>query len=137
MNIALLTERNPRDAHPLTLWLGVAALNRHPQGLDRQCRRVLLPRGQTAERVNDFLAGQFQGIFDSHSFQHSCECGAAGQRGRTAVCEEAHGLDAAILNSQTETQTITADRICFFSDGVCVGEFARVARMREVIFEDF
>ena|SRR5438552_6032564 len=113
------------------------ALNRGAQRLDRQCRRVLLPRGQTTQRGNDFLAGQLQSIFNSHPFQPLCQCGTTGQRGWTAISEESRGFDATSTNQQTETQTIAADRICFFSDCVCVCEFTRVARMREVIFEGF
>jgi len=33
-----------------------AILNRNPQRLDRQTRRVLFPRRQTSDSANDFLA---------------------------------------------------------------------------------
>ena len=98
---------------------------------------MLLPRWQTTERGNDFCACQFQSICNSHPFQHFCQNGTAGQRGRTTVSEKSHGFDAAITYAQTQAQAIAADRICFFSDCVCVGEFARVARMRQMIFEGF
>src|ERR1700716_744638 len=98
---------------------------------------MLLPRWQATERGNDFFAGQLQSICNSHPFQHLCQRGTAGQRGRTAVSEESRGLDAAITNAQIQAQAISADRICFFSDCVCTWKFARVARMSEVIFEGF
>jgi hypothetical protein len=110
---------------------------RSPQRLDRQCGRVLLPRGQTAEGGYYFLPLQLQSVVNSHSFQHLRECGTAGKCRRTAIGKELRGLDPAIANAQTQAHAITADRVCLFGDRVCVSEFAGVARMRKVIFEGF
>jgi hypothetical protein len=114
-----------------------AARNRRTQRLDRQGRRVLFSRRQTPNRGDDLFAGQLQGICNSHSFQHLCQRRAARQRRRTAVGEEARGDDPAIANVQTQPQAIAADGVRLFSDCVCSGYFAHVARVREVIFEGF
>ncbi len=98
---------------------------------------MLLPRGQTTYCGHNFLPLQLQSVFNSHSFEHLRQCGTAGKCRRAAVGKKSRGLDATIPNAQTQAQAITADRVCLFGDRVCVGEFARVARMREVIFEGF
>lgn len=102
INIALLTERSFGGmVYALVLLAAAAALNHSSQRFDRQCRRVLLPRWQTTEHANDFLAGQLQSIFNSHSCQHLGQRRTARERGRTAISEKSRGLDAAIMNAQT------------------------------------
>ena len=98
---------------------------------------MLLPRGQTTYGGHNFLSLQLQSVFNRHSFQHLRQCGTAGKRRRTTIGEKTRALDAIITNEQTETDTIAADRVCLFGDGICTSEFAGVARTREVIFEGF
>jgi hypothetical protein len=113
------------------------ALNRRPQRFDGQSCGVLLPRRQTAKGADDFLPLQPERVLNSHSLQHLRKGGTAGKCRRAAVGEKSRGLDAAITHAQTQTQAIAADWICFFSYCVGVGEFTRVARIREVILEGF
>ncbi len=82
---------------------------------------MLLPRRQPSDRGDDFLARQFQSVFNRHPFQHLCERGTTDKRRRTAISEESHGLYAAVTNSQTEPQTIAAHWIRLFSYGIGAG----------------
>ena len=97
---------------------------------------MLLLSGQTANRFDDFLSRQLHRIFYRHSFDHFREGRAARQRGRAAVSEKARNFNAAVPNAQTNTETIAADGVCFVGDGICVRQFACVARICDVILED-
>ena len=98
---------------------------------------MLLPRWQTAESAHNFLPLQPERVFNSHSFQHLRKCGTASKCRRAAVGEKSHLLDTAVTYAQTQAQPIAADGICLFSCRVGIREFARIARIRDVIFEGF
>ena len=70
-----------------------------------------------------------------HAFEHFGQRRAAGECGRAAIGEKARGFDTTIDDAQREAQAVAADRIRQLRDGVGVREFARVARMREMILE--
>jgi len=116
---------------------GISVRNRRAQGLNRQCRGMLFSRRQTTDRFYDLLPRQLQSIFNRHSLQDLSHCGATRQGWRTTVGQESRGLDMAITNSQTETQTIAADGVRLFSDRIGVDKFACVAWLRQMTFEDF
>lgn len=96
---------------------------------------MLLARGKTVERAHYVLTSQARGLLYSHAFDHLCEHGTARERRRTAVGQEACGLYAPIAQAKSQAQAITADRIGLFGDCVCVRQFTRTARVRQVIFE--
>ena len=76
------------------------------------------------------------GVVDFLPFQHFCERRSADERGRASIGEEAGGFNASVIYAQTQTQTIAANRISLFGDGIRIREFAGVARIREMVFED-
>jgi hypothetical protein len=114
-----------------------ATLESTSQRLDRQCGCMLLPRGQTTNCGYNFLSLQLQGIFGSQSFQYLRQRGTAGKCRRTTIRKKSRGFDATVANQQAQAKAIAADRVGLFGDRVCIGEFAGIARMREMIFEEF
>jgi hypothetical protein len=98
---------------------------------------VVFARRQTAKRVRDFLPRQLDRVRDLHPFDHFREHGTARERWRATVGEKARGFDATIAKAQTKTETIAADWIRLLGDRVRVGEFAGIARIRQMIFEGF
>lgn len=107
------------------------------QGFNGERGCVLLARGQSPNRLNNRLTSNLRSLFHLHSFDHLCQHRAADKRGRAAVGEKARGLNAPVAHAQRQTQAITADRIGFFRDGVCVRERAGIARVGKMIFENF
>jgi hypothetical protein len=98
---------------------------------------VLLARGQAFKSLHELLARQLRGFLPRHPFDEFRERGAAGERRRAAVGEKANGFDAFIAHAQTEAQAITADRVRSFSNRVCVRQLPGIARMSQMVFEDF
>src|SRR2546423_9376321 len=85
----------------------------------------------------DVVPRESRRVFKTHPFEHDREDGAAGERRRAAVCEEARGLDATAADAERELESVAADRVRLLSHGVGVGELADVARVRQVVFEGF
>lgn len=98
---------------------------------------MVFSRGQTTKRVGNFLSRQFHRVFDFHSFDHSRQGGTTGKRRRAPISQKSRRFDAAIVNAQAQAQSIAAYRVGFFRDGVGISEFSAVARISQVIFEDF
>ena len=105
------------------------------QRLDGERGGVAFARGETVERACELLTRDARGLFGGDAFKHLCKRGAAGERGRAAVGEEARGGDPAAAYTQREPKPVAAGGIGQFGAGVCVCEFAAVARVREMIFE--
>src|SRR2546423_15305884 len=82
---------------------------RGPKRLDGERGGVAFACGQSADGARDVVARESRGIFKTHAFEHDCERGAAGERRRAAVCEEARGRDATALGAEREVQTGAAD----------------------------
>src|SRR5256885_13284045 len=83
---------------------------RGPKRLDGERGGVAFACGQSADGARDVVARESRGIFKTHAFEQNCERGAAGERRRAAVCEEARGRDAIALGSGREFPTVAADR---------------------------
>jgi hypothetical protein len=98
---------------------------------------MLLSRGQTAKRADNFLSREFHHVFERHSFDHFGEHGTAGQGRRATVSEESRRFYPALANSQAHPQTIAADWVRLLSYGVSIREFTRVPRIGNMIFECF
>lgn len=107
------------------------------QRLNRQRRSVPFLRRQTAERFGELIPRQLHRLYDRHSFQHFREDRAASQRRRTSISQKPRRLYPVIAKAQTQAQSIATHRVGFFSDGVGVSEFSAVARIGEMIFEEF
>ncbi len=69
------------------------------QCLNCQCRCVMLARRQTADRFDDFFAGQFSRFADSEPFDHFRQRGTARECRRAAVSEETCGFNAAVVDA--------------------------------------
>ena len=93
--------------------------------------------GQSADHIDKVFALQKHRSRDSHSFEHLSENRTTDECWRTAVREKACDFNAVIANTQRKAQAIAADRIRLLGDGVCVREFSAVARINEVIFENY
>ena len=104
---------------------------------DGQSGGVLFAGGESAERVCDLRACDARGLCECETFEHGGEGGAAGERRRAAVGEEARGLDAARAEAEREAEAVAADGVRLFGRGVGVLKLARVARVGEVVFEGF
>ena len=96
---------------------------------------VCFARGEAADGAGDGVARDACGLFEGETFEHLGEGGAAGERGRAAVGEEARGLDAAVAHAQSEPQPVAADGVRLLGLGVGLFERAGVARVREMVFE--
>ena len=118
--MTLLTELNC-ETRQLCPYFSPSVSDSSIESFDRQRRRVVFVRGQTAERVRNFLSRQLHRIFDLHSFDHLSEHRTAGQRRRATVGEEARSFDATIAKPQAQTQTIAADWVCLFRNSIRVG----------------
>lgn len=105
------------------------------QRLDGEGGGVSFARGQSAEGAREVCACESGGVFERHALEYFGERGAAGERGRAAVGEEARGFDATMTHAQGEAQAVAADRIREFGVGVCVCDLTCAARVREMIFE--
>lgn len=63
------------------------------QRLDGEGGGVGFACGKPIKGVRDVLACEACGLVNRHAFEHLCECGAAGERGRTTVSEKARRFD--------------------------------------------
>jgi hypothetical protein len=107
------------------------------QRLNRQRCGVMFSRRQTTDGFHNVVSGQLTRFFHIHSWQHFGERRPAYQRGRTTVGKKSRGFDPTVIYAKTQSQTIAANRIRFFGNGVCIRQLAGVAWLREMIFEDF
>ena len=110
-------------------------IDRRVQRLDGQCCRVMFSRRQAADRCDNLISRQLIRIFQRHSFQHPSQRGAANQCWWASIRQKSRGFNAPIANPQTQPHAITADGISCFGNCVCVGQFAGIARMRQVFLE--
>lgn len=69
------------------------------QGLDGERGGVGFARGQSIERAGEVVACERGGGGGRHAGEHCGERGAAGERGRAAVGEEARGLNPIIVDA--------------------------------------
>jgi len=105
------------------------------QSLNRERGSVLLSRRQSANRIEKIFAVKSHRFTNSLSFEQLGHNRTTNQRRRAAVRQKARGFDAALTHAQRQTQAIAADRIRLVGNRVCIGQFARVARMSEMVFE--
>jgi len=75
---------------------------------------MMLARRQTTHRVDKVITRHSSHFFHSETLDHFRHCGSARECWGTTVGEKACSFDAAVVNLQTQTQTIAADRIGFF-----------------------
>ena len=97
----------------------------------------MFSRRQTTDGFHDVVSGQVTRFFDIHSFQHFGECRPAHQRWRTTIGKKSRCFDPTVVYAKVQSQTIAANRIRFFGNGVCIRQLAGVAWLLEMIFEDF
>jgi hypothetical protein len=107
------------------------------QRLNRQRGGVMFSRRQTADGFHNVVSGQLTRFFHIHSFQHFGKRRTARQRGWTTIGKKSRCFDPTVFYAKTQSQTIAANRIRCFGNGVCLWQLAGVAWLREMIFEDF
>ena len=92
---------------------------------------------KTTDGFRDCILGQILRVIDRQALNHFSDCRTARERRRAAVSEKTSGFNPSVIDSKTQSQPIAADRICFLDDDIGVGKFSRIARMSDVILEDF
>ena len=95
------------------------------------CRRFR----QIAERLDQFLAPQLLGRFDSSSFHELSQCRSASHRGNASFGQKTDIRNMAVRKLDAQFQDIAAGGILDLDHRVRIVNFARIAGILEVIEE--
>src|SRR5690606_32959236 len=95
-----------------------------------------LTRWEPAQFVEQVLPRQTRRILNAQPGDHLRDDRSADERRRASISEKSSLFYSPFAHAQRKSQSVAADRVRFFDDHAWIGQFAGIARMSQMIFED-